>query len=135
MDGDALHQAQAIGVGVDKDQKGPPPAVYTKDLAEQHWLELVDGYFISLCSCNILIIFIGNTAMDLTVRQLSVATNGVLTRCGPTVKVRRLVLSPLARMDTTYSLASGITKHGWKRTQTKTSFDGGLGVPFNSTLA
>jgi len=64
-DGDALHTGQAIGV--DKDQKGPP-AVYTQDLAEQHWLELVDGYFISLCSCSILIIFIGNTAMDLTVR-------------------------------------------------------------------
>jgi hypothetical protein len=44
MDGDALHHDQAIDV--DEDQKGPP-AVYTKELAEQHWLELVDGYVIS----------------------------------------------------------------------------------------
>ena len=43
-DGDALHRVQDTGVG--KDQKGPPP-VYTQELAEQHWLELVDGYFIS----------------------------------------------------------------------------------------
>ena len=70
MDGDALHHDEA---DVDEDQKGPPP-VYTKNLAEQHWLELVDGYIISLTSCSILIIFIGNTAMDLTVRQPSVAT-------------------------------------------------------------
>ena len=52
MDGDALHHDEA---DVDEDQKGPPP-VYTKNLAEQHWLELVDGYIISLCSCSILII-------------------------------------------------------------------------------
>ena len=70
MDGDALHHGQAIDV--DKGQKGPPP-VYTQNLAEQHWLELVDGYFIPLYSCSILIRFIGNTAMDLTVRHLSVA--------------------------------------------------------------
>jgi len=42
MDGDALHHGQAVHM----DQKGLPP-VYTKELAEQHWLELVDGYFIS----------------------------------------------------------------------------------------
>lgn len=121
VDGDALHH-----VDVDKNQTGLP-AVYTKELADQHWLELVDGYFISLCSFSILILFIGNTVMDLTVRQLSVTTNDVLNRCGSTVKVRRLVLNPLARMDTTYSLLSGITEYGWRRTQTKTSFDGRLG--------
>ena len=127
MDGDALHHVQAIDV--DKDQKSPPPA-YTQNLAEQHWLELVDGYFISsLYSCSILIIFIGNTAMDLTVRHLSVATTSVLliNRCNPTVKVRRLVLNSITRMDKTYSLASGTTKHGQRRTQTKTSFDGRCG--------
>lgn len=124
MDGDSLHHGQAIDV--DKNQTGLP-AVHTKELADQHWLELVDGYFISLCSFSILIIFIGNTAMGLTVRQLSVSTNDVLNRCGSTVKVRRLVLNPLARMDTIYSLVSGTTEHGWRRTQTKTSFDGRLG--------
>ena len=70
MDGDALHDGEA---GVGEGQKGPPP-VHTKNLAEQHWLELVDGYFISLSSCSILTIFVGNTAMDPIVRQLSVAT-------------------------------------------------------------
>ena len=117
-DGDALHN--------DKDPKGPPP-VYTQNLAEQHWLELVDGYFISLCSCSILIIFLGDTGMGLIVRHLSVAISGVLNRCGPTVKVRRLVFNYLTRMDTTSSLASGTTKHGRRRTQTKTSFDGWRG--------
>jgi hypothetical protein len=43
MDGDALSDGQTIDV--EKDQKGPPP-VYTQELAEQHWLELVDGYSI-----------------------------------------------------------------------------------------
>ena len=42
VDGDALHQGQTIDM--DKGQKRPPP-VYTQELAEQHWLELVDGYF------------------------------------------------------------------------------------------
>ena len=71
MDGDALHQ-----VNVDEGQKGPPPA-HTKDLAEQHWLELVDGYFVSSCSYTVLKIFIGNTAMGLTVRRLSAAAYDV----------------------------------------------------------
>ena len=95
-DGDALHNSQV------KDQKGPPP-VYTQNLAEQHWLELVDGYFISSYNCSILKISIGSTAMDLTVRHVSVATANVLliNRCAPTVKVRRLVLNSITRTDKT----------------------------------
>ena len=94
MDGDALHHGQAIAV--DKGQKGPPP-VYTQNLAEQHWLELVDGYFISLYSCSIL--FNQNYrkhryGSNRTSSLRGCSTNVLLiNRCGPTVKVRRLVLS------------------------------------------
>jgi hypothetical protein len=64
--------------------------------------------------------------MGLTVRELPAAAHDdcVLNLRHPAVKVRLSVLNALTRVNTTYSLASGITKHGWRRIQTRTSFDG-----------